>query len=235
MAATLHLLQTRLDARHAARWAGRRGLDPGDTGYLAHSLTRALFGAYGPQPFAARLHRGTLEIVGYTAHDRDTLASAAAITAEPEAAAAFTPDDLLVNPLPPALPEGLLLNFRLEAVPTRRNRKRGEIDAHQPKRTGIGGRDARRADYRAWLSERLTDPATGQAFAELVDMTLETFDLRPLVRRDRDRRTRHTTKPVATLAGRLRVIDGPGLIQRLGQGVGGHRAFGFGMLRIVPA
>lgn len=93
----------------------------------------------------------------------------------------------------------------------------------------------RHQSYRAWLTARVGDAA------ELEDVALERFAITRVFRRIKpkavpkhgDAPTRDRFKrPDATLRGVLRVRDGDAFARLVRRGVGRHKGFGFGMLKL---
>jgi CRISPR system Cascade subunit CasE len=88
--------------------------------------------------------------------------------------------------------------------------------------------------YTTWLAREI---AKGNA-AQLEIARLITFRRTRVLRRPSQpgaRRHRVESEgPDAILRGRLRIEDGAGFSGLLGRGVGRHRAFGFGMLLLMP-
>lgn len=89
--------------------------------------------------------------------------------------------------------------------------------------------EAREQAYREWFLGQLNRHATGAA--ELTDFALESFRRARLYRRGGG----PSTAPDCVLTGRLRVQDPEAFLGLLARGVGRHRAFGYGMLRVRPA
>jgi CRISPR system Cascade subunit CasE len=55
-----------------------------------------------------------------------------------------------------------------------------------------------------------------------------------LRRRGADRKPKVLKRPDVTLTGHLRVTDGEAFMKLLASGIGRHKSFGFGMLKIRP-
>ena len=81
--------------------------------------------------------------------------------------------------------------------------------------------------YREWLSERLTRCGAG-----LESATLQSFQR---LRSHRKRNAAQIEGPDALMRGVLTVDDGAAFSKLLADGVGRHRAYGYGMLLLRPA
>ncbi|MGY0196691.1 type I-E CRISPR-associated protein Cas6/Cse3/CasE [Leptothrix sp. BB-4] len=260
--ATLHLLHTRPDLRHLAAWAIRHGLvqPVDDAGYALHALLHAVFGAMAPRPF----HHGDdgQGLLAYLLATPEAVARCVAL-AEPDAAAALglvtltdqaTPaTGYSLRPFPAVWPAGHVLGFDVRVRPILRTAK-GERDAY------LSALDAREADdpleaipppdraevYAQWLRRQLAVRETGgiepwQGAVELLDIRMTRYQ-RLQVMRKTQREDGHGARllslsagPDVELSGHLRVVDPAGFAVLLARGVGRHRAFGFGMLRLRPA
>jgi CRISPR-associated protein Cas6/Cse3/CasE subtype I-E len=110
----------------------------------------------------------------------------------------------------------------------------------EPDRTGTSferaGREwvERQQVYSQWLSRQLTTNGAVEVDGEV---RLDAFQREKLYRRG-DRQTGSKPlleRPAALLSGQLVVGDPSAFSALLARGVGRHRAFGFGMLRVRPA
>jgi CRISPR system Cascade subunit CasE len=167
-------------------------------------------------------------------------------------------------PMPP-LPSGTRLAFRVRACPVVRTNNPGdherkvgakgrpvsrEVDAWlahrfpswqvEPPREGSSferaGREwmERQTVYASWLRKQL---ARGDAAEGPGDIILERFQREQLFRRGERRHgaPAFLERPAAILTGTLVVNGAEAFSELLRRGVGRHRAFGFGMLRVRPA
>ena len=249
------LIHVPLDMRAFSRWAGERGLvrrGSYDADYALHILLAAIFGKGALQPFrlfwSERRRSGSL--YAYADSDHATLQDVAADTAPPDCLAPLNPAQLLSKPMPSTFAPGRRLGFDLRVRPVRRLRRdledpqsggilsRGkEVDAYRLEalhRSPDGWRHhggmaaqhgmTREAIYTAWLAERL-----GCA-AEIDECSLAAFRRSRVIRGD----GAGPEGPDATLHGTLSVQDREGFARRLREGVGRHRAYGYGMLLLRP-
>lgn len=235
---TLHLIHLPIPPRTFAQWARDRGFGPKgtqDDGATLHILLSALFGKGVLQPF--RLFapgRGTASLYAYASQSAPELLETARMVAPPEMLAAVDIDRLRAKPMPLPRP-GQRLGFDLRFRPVRRlteGKRVRERDAFvseacrnhpdDPQGMATAGRD-RRAVYRDWLTERLPGA------------DLETADLVRFERLRVLRNGRALEGPDATMHGTLRVTDADAFSDTLANGIGRHRAYGFGMLLLRPA
>lgn len=251
----LNLLHTRPDPRRLAAWAIRHGLmqRQGDLGYALHALLRAVFGEQSPQPF----HHVDSDqgLLAYLHATPETVAQCVAL-ADPDAAAALGlvagPDSLgySLRPFPTQWPAGHVLGFDVRVRPIVRTAK-GERDAFLSAIDAAGDQVARppldRAEvYIRWLRGQLAAPEVSRAepwqgALELLDVHMTRYQRLQVMRRTQreaergERQPRFSTGPDVDLSGHLRVLDSTAFAKLLVRGVGRHRSFGFGMLRLRRA
>jgi len=251
----LHLLHTRPDPRRLAAWAIRHGLmqQPGDLGYALHALLRTVFGDLAPQPF--HLVDARQGLLAYLQATPDQVASCVAL-ADADAVAALglaaSADGAghHLRPFPTQWPPGQVLAFDVRVRPVLRTAQ-GERDAFLSAVEAAGDRASRRPLDRAevyaqWLRNQLAPRPSGgaepwQGAVDLLDIRMTRYQLRQVMRKtQRDhphgQRQQHISAgPDVELSGHLRVRDTDGFAALLTRGIGRHRAFGFGMLRLRRA
>lgn len=251
----MYLIHVPLDMRAFNRWAGQRGLlrrGAFDPDFALHTLLSAMFGKRALQPFrlfwSERRRRGSL--YAYTDADHGALQEVAAAAAPPDCLAPLNPSALRSKPMPPIFADGRRLGFDLRVRPVRRLRRdlhdtqagavvrQGcEMDAFRlavlqrfPDGWRERGDPARRAGmsrestYASWLSERLAGAAS------IEECRLSSFSRNRAVRGD----GHGPEGPDATLQGMLSVQDPESFGRRLREGVGRHRAYGYGMMLLRP-
>ena len=234
---SLHLVHLPIPKQGFALWARERGHGPRgaqDDGAVLHALLSGLFGKGVLQPF--RLFapdRGSVALYAYADRAADALVDMARTVATPDMLDAVDLDRLRSKEMPEPR-EGQRLGFDLRLRPVRRLTEGGRVrerDAfvaeafrdHEGEPGGMAakGRD-REAVYRDWLAERLAGA------------TLETARLARFERSRVLRDGRALEGPDATLHGTLSVADPAAFSALLAQGVGRHRAYGYGMLLLRP-
>jgi len=250
----LALVRLLPDLDRLARAAAAHGLigAGGDLGYALHAALTAAFGELAPRPFLLRAEIRRPEVLGYTRADpaelRETIRLLAidfADVVEP-----LRLDHIEVRGLPTDWTAGRRLDFETRIRPVIRTRPQGRdgptrerdafletLDAREPPPTEAPPHRAwplREDAYAQWLAREL---GRGNA-ARLEIARLITFRrtrvLRRRVRPGEGRRRVESEGPDAVLRGRLQIEDSAGFAGLLGRGIGRHRAFGFGMLLLMP-
>ena len=254
---TTHLIYAPLDMRAFSRWAGRRGLirrGVYDEGYALHILLTGFFGKAALQPFRlfASERRRSAALYAYADADERTLQCSADVAGTPECSAALDPRKLLSKRMPIDFLPGQRLGFDVRVRPVRRlreeiqDRKSGEVlakgaevDAFRvnalhrfPNGWADGDANARKAGetrdkiYTEWLTERLGDAA------EIEEKQCRLVALR------RSRALRGDgvgpEGPDATFHGVLTVREPDRFAARIRNGIGRHKAYGYGMLLLRP-
>ena len=240
----LYLLHAKPAPQRLAAWAARHRLldKEGDLGYALHALLHAAFGDNAPQPF--RYLDAEQGLLAYTRLDSTELAQRV-VLAEPDVVAALGIGQIhqhgnkSVRPFPTQWAVGHRLGFEVRVRPIIREGKTGrERDvflALAEKSSDV--KPDRGKIYAQWLRDLLAR----QGGAELIHADLIRYQQLGVTRKSQRKETvevRHSrivSGPDAVLAGQLRVTDPQAFAQLLAQGVGRHRAFGFGMLLLRPA
>ena len=252
---TLHLIQAPLDMRKFSRWAGSRGLmrrGAFDAGYAFHILLSAMFGKGVLQPFRlfASERRASAALYGYAAVDVAELRHTADAVATPDCLDVLNPEKMRSKRMPSSFERGRRLGFDLRLRPVRRLRrdladaqlghslsKGAEVDAFRVEvlqRFPSGWDDSdeaaakagitRQSVYAEWLSERFGDAVSVEQCR--------------LVSVNRTRVVRGSSGapegPDAILQGTLAVSNEETFAGILRNGVGRHRAYGYGMLLLRP-
>jgi CRISPR system Cascade subunit CasE len=240
----LYLMHTQPDPQRLAAWAARHRLldKEGDLGYALHALLRAAFGEQAPQPF--RYLDAEQGLLAYTRLDATELAQRAAL-ADPDAAAALglgqtsRHGGMNVRQFPTQWAAGHELGFEVRVRPIIREGKTSrERDAFL---AAVERAADQRLDRSQVYGQWLRDLLDRQGGAELTDASMTRYQLLGVTRKSQRggandvRQSRLISGPDAVLAGQLRVKDSQAFAQLLAQGVGRHRAFGFGLLLLRPA
>ena len=244
----LHMVQLHLDSRELMRSSHRQKLPGGsDLGYLLHGQLAALFGDLAPKPFhgyeLGRGPRSVVEVLGYTSADADTLRQRVETFADPMASEGLL--RLASKVMPSTFSPGQRLAFEVRTIPVVRKsssrpqprkgvafRAGAEVDAYVAAyhRGEIDDKTPRREVYARWLEQR----CNGAARLQHVD--LAQFRRAQVFRRTQGKRRnrRVSERPEALLRGELEVRDSEAFSHLLARGIGRHRAFGFGMLKLRP-
>lgn len=259
----LHLIRLPISLPELGRWAAlrnygftlRRGpkgqeRDAGfDEGRAIHHLLAETFGSGVLQPFRHFVAPGgkQSQIYAYSRFDKAALHDAAQAYALPETFSVLDPAKLAAKAMPEQWRAGRRLGFEIRVRPVSRLlkplpaadgafAKGAEVDAFliEALRSFPAGEAAeadmlkagrsREAVYTDWLALRLKGAAALQPGVRLTRF-----------QRLRAARKRHSPEgPDAILQGDLAVDDPAGFQALLAQGIGRHKAYGYGMLLLRP-
>ena len=254
---TTYLIYAPLDMRAVNRWAGQRGLvqrGAFDEGYAFHILLSEMFGKATLRPFRlfASERRRTATLYAYADTDEHALRRTAEVTATPDCLTALDPQKLLSKRMPGKFQSGQRLGFDIRVRPVRRLRdelqdhgsgqvlaKGAEVDVFRvsalhrfPHGRADEDANARKAGetrgkiYTEWLAERFGN-------AVVIDENqcrLAAFRRTRVLRGDGV----GPEGPDATFHGVLTVREPTEFSARVRNGVGRHKAYGFGMLLLRP-
>ena len=238
----LRMIRADIDIREFHRWAGVRGLisrSAFDEGYAMHCLLTESFGRGALQPFRVIISRDrgrrTGTLYGYSRRDAGELQEAAALYCDPLQAKILPPSRIDSKPMPAEWQTGRRLGFEVLLRPVIR-RARGseragsECDAFQAEaeRHGRGEMSKSREEvYTDWLSERLKRCGA----AQLESVTLAMFQRTRTIRKLHGR---PSEGPHALMRGTLTVSDASEFERVVADGIGRHKAYGYGMLLLRP-
>ena len=252
---TTQLIHTSIGMPKFNRWAGERGLirrGSFDDGYALHILLSAMFGKAVLQPFRlfASERRPIAALYAYADVDADALRHTAAAVAPPDCLAVIDPEKIRSKPMPPAFEPARRVGFDIRLRPVRRLgqdmsdsqtgrvlSKGREVDAFRlevirrfpqgwadPDAAAANNGVTRQTVYTEWLIQRLGDAAS-----------VEQCNIAAFRRSHAIRGTERAPEgPDATLHGTLAVSKPEVFAQILRNGVGRHRAYGYGMLLLRP-
>ncbi|MBI4701173.1 MAG: type I-E CRISPR-associated protein Cas6/Cse3/CasE [Deltaproteobacteria bacterium] len=241
----LHLLRMgiRWDALMALGKRRHLPLHTVDEGYLVHCFLAELWKQQSPRPFRVRQNERKnrfAEVWAYSRRSHDVLADDARLYADPQILDAVDWGNVHSKPMP-SVPVGKTVGFELRACPVVRNRrgddgnKEREVDAWLARCHAVDGDEPvdREQVYREWLQKQIEQRGGG---AMLGALRLVAFKRDRLLRREHggERTSRQLERPGAHFEGTLTVQDSAAVMGLLSRGIGRHRAFGFGMLVLVP-
>ena len=257
MSATdLHMVQLGLDAKGLTTLGKmlHLPLSQTDTGYLTHCALGELFGDDAPKPFSiesAGSNGENVRVLGYTTANADTLQTNAQLDASPTVYEICDWDELAAKPMPETFPEGMALQFELRACPVVRKASAGKgVNQNGDERTWEEGDELdaflaeawtrpeddlnREQVYREWLARQFDIHGGAAVDSDAVAMTR--FSIERMTRRNGPDRTPDAIKrPDVTLTGTLHVTDGDAFIDLLRSGLGRHKSFGYGMMKVRRA
>jgi len=238
----LHMVQLWLDLRRMTELARmlHLPLHSVDENYITHCALGELFGDSAPRPFCLGESAGKkLRVLGYCSSSGEELQSTARVHASPTVYNIPDWDRTSAKPMPASFPEGMSLRFEVRACPVIRQSSSGnEVDAFLARVWEVDDPDVpidREDVYRDWLLDQFQ--RRGGARPDEDSISLEQFSLERMLRRQQggDRRAVTVKRPVATLTGQLQVTDGKQFLDLLRTGIGRHRSFGFGMIKVRRA
>ncbi len=224
-----------------------------DTGYLVHCALKELFQNDAPQPYSVENESQNgrrVRVLGYTAADTDTLQASAQLDAGPTVYEICDWDRLAAKPMPETFPEGMALQFELRACPVVRKASAGEgVNQHGETRSWDEGEELDAFLAEAWTRPEEDDLSREQVYCDWLDRQFEIrggaelqstgmtrFSIERMTRRNGPDRTPDTIKrPDVTLTGTLEVTDGDAFVDILRSGLGRHKSFGYGMLKVRRA
>ena len=252
---TIHLVHVPVCMRKFGRWAGERGLmrrGTFDRDFSLHVLLSGMFGKAALQPFRliSSERRETAALYAYAERDADQLRAAARVAGTPDSLAVLDAERLLSKRMPNGFDFGRRLGFDLRVRPVRRLRhdlpnppsgralsKGAEVDVFRlkalrrfpdgwqdPEKAAVKARFTREKVYWDWLEERLGEGAS------IEECRLSAFQRVRAVRGD----GLGPEGPDAILRGVLVVREPAAFARLLCNGVGRHRAYGYGMLLLRP-
>lgn len=252
-----HMVQLWLDPRRLAQLGKMLHLPLARTGtnYLAHCALGELFQEQAPKPFSVesdpqniQAHNGrAVRVLGYSDVDTETLHSLASGFASPTVYNICDWERAASKPMPDTFPTGMRLGFELRACPVVRKASAGSTP--DGKRSWRKGQELdaflsaawehpdekldREAVYRDWLDRQFS--VRGGAEAESIGM--ERFSIERMTRRTHGTNRKPITiqRPDVTLTGTLTVTDSDTFGDLLQSGLGRHKSFGFGMLKVRRA
>ena len=234
----LQMVRAEVSVRDFQRWMGTRRLQ--DPDHAMHCLLTECFGDLAPKPFRLIAPRSgaTGCLYGYGQADADALRDAAAVCADPLQARILPGGSMDSKPMPTEWPTDKRLGFEVRIRPIVRKargsgREEAEVDAFQARAETFpprGMTQTREQVYAQWLSERF-DPK-GRASLDMGSVQLVSFQR---TRAHRKLHSRHTEGPDAVMRGVLTITDPGAFAATLRQGIGRHRAYGYGMLLLRPA
>jgi CRISPR system Cascade subunit CasE len=227
-----------------------------DTGYLVHCALKELFQNDAPQPYSVEnepQNGRQVRVLGYTAADADTLHSNAQLDASPTVYEICDWDRLAAKPMPDTFPEDTTLQFELRACPVVRKASAGEgVNQNGETRTWEEGDELDAFLAEAWTRPEEDDLSREQVYrdwlarqfeirrgAELQSAGMTRFSIERMTRRvpngNGERKADTIKRPDVTLTGTLQITDGDAFVDLLRSGLGRHKSFGYGMLKVRRA
>ncbi len=239
---TLHMVELWLNGRELIELARalKLPLHAVDDGYLVHCAIAEALGDTSPSVFSVESAREKqTRVLGYSEAPIESLAEIARGFASPLAYRIVDWERSRSKPMPEIFPSGIRFDFDMRVCPVVRlgsakagHKKGAEVDAFLSRCWDVPPDEPiERADvYREWLRKRFGN----EQGVELRSLRMDGFKLLRMIRRDHgtSRTSKAIHRPSVTLTGDLEVVDGGRFLSTLAHGIGRHRAFGFGMIKI---
>lgn len=259
MTKTMYMLQLWLDQRvmHELARMLHLPLREVELEYLSHCALGELFQDNAPATFCverAPSEQRQLQVIAYSELALEELRAIATAFASPKVYNMVDWQRSCDKPMPTRFPSGMILGFETKVCPVvrlasactdsrgprpRHYAKGKELDAYQAaclRHDGHEEMPERASIYQAWARLRLeADQATCVRAQQLESFSLEKMFRRTKAKQDGARKPHVLTRPVVQLRGELEVRDEEAFQKLLKQGIGRHRGFGFGMLKLRRA
>lgn len=246
----LHMIQLTFEPRKLVE-LGRMlhlPLRQADTGYLVHCALGELFQQNAPSPYWIEDEGREVRVLAYSELAMAQLHELASAYASPTVYQTVQWSRSHSKPMPSVFPAGTRLGFEVRAAPTVRLGSAISVAGRPPLKKGAEvdvflARQLRQPEeqlerepiYESWLTDRLD--ATESLDVDAIKM--KRFMLSKMLRRSKHvsektgRRKAHTiTLPDVTFEGALTVKSDEQFRKLLAQGLGRHKAFGFGMIKL---
>ena len=237
----LHLVRMNLHREGLIRFARHHNLlafRDNDFGYVLHAWLKAMFTEASPKPF----YFDTRHVVlyGNSGTDAETLAENARTFADPLAYRVLVENSLAGKPMPQQWRIGKRLELHVRACPVTRKGSTEKdaflraLDRWVEKGEKPDEKPVRAQSYREWFE--------GQIAPEI--LLLEHVSVEGMKARGAWlRRSRATNqsglhvveRPEAHFRAVVTIRNTEGFTGMLMRGIGRHRSFGFGMIRLMPA
>ena len=252
----LYLAEIYLSAPDLVRLGNAKGFPRTQTtqNYLVHAAMGELFGEHSPKPFwidPQSADTRQIRVLGYTDAPQEALLSHAEMFATPSRYKLLDKNNVLTKKMP-SLMRGLTLSFDTWAVPTIRKGSAGSVESPSGQtyswvegqevdyfldRTWHEGEDVTRPDaYDRWVQHQFDVRDTG---AKLQGPTsISAFKEEQMSRRSHDKTRIMKTlarRPVAAFHGTVAVTDPAAFQNFLASGIGRHKTFGYGMMKLRAA
>ena len=235
----LYMIRAEVALRDFRRWMGIKRLQ--DPDHAMHCLLTESFGELAPRPFRLIMPRGQFRgvLYGYARVEAGELLDAAGTYADPAQVRILSADSLASKPMPSVWQAGKRLGFETRIRPiVRRSRNADcrpgkECDAFAAEASRYPKGDmpySREAVYTDWLAHQFD--RRGGAQLDRDRTKLASFQRTRAIRK---RHARHSEGPDAVMRGVLTITDPDDFSNLLANGIGRHRAYGYGMLLLRPA
>ena len=231
----IYMIRAQLDSAQLNNWIRGRNIyggKPPDLGYALHKLLAELFGAIAPRPYRVKSGgaQGRLTLYGYSPANADALRQFITEFAAPSQMDVIPSHTIESKPMPIMFEEGRRLGYEIHIRPMRRSNRNIEVDAAVSPIDDDGNpthpnRKPAEA-YAFWLKRRLEANGAKMTSAKIMRAgrawAIRTKNAKPKL------------GPAATMSGELTVINPKIFAQAIAQGIGRHKAYGYGMIMLHP-
>jgi len=220
------------------------------TNYLVHCALSELFQEQAPGLFCVedKHHQITdydsrgrhIRALCYSELEWETLQNLSRGFASPTVYEIVDWDRMASKPMPDTFPKGMKLGYEIRVCPVVRKASDGpkwyegqELDAFLSRVYEIDDKSVdidREEIYRNWLKQQFEN----RGGAKLITAQMKRFSIERMSRRNHssNRKLKTIQRPDVTLTGKLEVTDATAFEELLRRGIGRHKSFGFGMLKI---
>lgn len=227
-----------------------------DTGYIVHAALAALFDKQAPRPFYIEPERKTsqgeiagITVLGYFDSQKDILSES--LRERNTFAQEILRWDMSASKrMPTQFDVGTRLRVDVRMCPVvrtttfRNNRtdKSEELDAflatyNYQSKNSIDPEENKKLEpidrftvYQSWALERLSRNGM-----DIESLSINGFQLTQVSRRNKERAFRSAQRPAIEVSATVSVNNPESFAAAIRLGIGRHKAFGFGMLRLSPA
>lgn len=234
----MYMIQSTIAAQALATIYRQKALPLIDKRYLLHCALGELYGNHSLKPWTLQSStETTYTILGYTDADPDTLRRTAQLNAQP---AVEEDHQLHGKEMPAQLPEGLELNFQVEACPVIRKASAGSVDTPNGTRDWREGQEIDIFLDRAWHTQ--DDISREDVYkdwlaiegSDISDAEVLSYSFPKWVRR-RGHGYHTIKRPHVYFRGTCTVTDRGQFANTLARGLGQHKTFGMGMIKVRAA
>jgi len=247
---TVHMIQMWLNSRQLVQLGKMLNLPLRKVGnnYLVHCALSELFQDQAPKLFSVEdNHRQISDYQGqkirvlfYSEYDWQTLQKLAQGFASPTVYEIVDWEQVASKPMPTEFPDGLELRFEIRTCPVVRKASDGpkwnkgqEVDVFLSK-VWEEDNEATEIDREKTYKEWIIRYFERQDGVHLNSVRVKRFSIERMSRRNHkpNRKVTIIQRPDVTFTGTLKIKNGKEFEELLYRGIGRHKSFGFGMLKI---
>ena len=220
---TLYMVRAELNYETFAKWRADGQME--DTDHAVHCLLKESFGTLAPKPFWVHRSKNKKNgvIYGYGQESHDVLRDAMSMSADPVHTYIMPQGSILSKPMPEEWKIGKQLAFDVRIIPlTRLGNKEMDVYLRNDNATR-----SRHEVYGEWLRKQIE-----QQGAATIDRLAMLSHKHVHYSRKPGQVYHNAQGPDVEMRGTLCVADSDAFINLLTRGIGRHRAYGYGMMRL---